>query len=234
MAWRTGVFVCQVSIHEVTSVSNPQVSCSPTVAISRRAHRKNRQERAKEHPQPPSEPSPADAFQIQVIRSARRKKTVSAKLLNWYSLEIRAPADIPDDELKRIIDNLAQKALERRGNMRDYASDDGLDRRAQLLNKQYFGDALEWRSIRFVNNQNSRFGSCTPGRGTIRISHRLAGVPDFVVDYVIMHEMAHLLQANHSKAFWELVYRYPRAERARGYLMALSLEDDLVESEGEA
>ena len=168
-----------------------------------------------------------------IIRSARRKKTIAAKLLNWYTLEIRAPANIGDEELEPIIQDLARKALERRDKLRRFSSDEALNRRAERLNKAHFDGALRWRSIRFVSNQQHRFGSCSPGRGNIRISHRLAGVPDFVLDYVLVHELAHLLEANHSKAFWELVYRYPRTERARGYLMALSLEDDLVEA-GEA
>ncbi|MGI8913207.1 MAG: M48 metallopeptidase family protein, partial [Chloroflexota bacterium] len=58
----------------------------------------------------------------------------------------------------------------------------------------------------------------------IRLSDRLAQVPDWVRDYVIVHELAHLLRADHSPAFWRLVQRYKLAERARGYLMALGLE----------
>lgn len=205
---------------------------SQTLPTSRRARRRKRQERSRKQQasQPTPKASPADAFEIVIVRSARRKKTVSSKLLNWYTLEIRAPADIPENELQRIIQDLARRTLESRAKTRNFASDEALERRAQRLNQEHFGQALRWRSIRFVNNQNSRFGSCSPGRGTIRISHRLAGVPDFVLDYVLMHEIAHLHEPNHSKAFWELVYRFPRTERARGYLMALSLEDDAMRS----
>ncbi|MBC7236718.1 MAG: M48 family metallopeptidase [Chloroflexi bacterium] len=165
---------------------------------------------------------------IRIVRSARRKKTVSAKLLNWYTLEVRAPADIPEEELERIVRDLEQRTLERIKRHRHFASDEDLDRRAQRLNKELFNGVLRWRSIRFVSNQRARFGSCSPGRGTIRLSNRLLGVPDFVLDYVIVHELAHLLEPNHSKAFWDLVSRYELTERARGYLMALGLEEDTL------
>jgi predicted metal-dependent hydrolase len=75
-------------------------------------------------------------------------------------------------------------------------------------------------SIRWVDNQDLRWGSCTPTDGTIRISSRLAGEPAWVLDYVIVHELAHLVVPGHGRRFWALVQRYPRTERARGWLMA--------------
>jgi hypothetical protein len=166
-------------------------------------------------------------LQIVIVRSARRKRTVGARLLDWRTLEIRAPVDIPEAELQRLISQLTQKALEQRGKLRQFRSDDALEERAQRLNARYFGGELRWRSIRFVPNQNSLFGSCTPSLGTVRISQRLAHTPDFVLDYIVMHEIAHLRVREHSKAFWDLVYQLPLVERARGYLMALQFEDDL-------
>jgi predicted metal-dependent hydrolase len=80
--------------------------------------------------------------------------------------------------------------------------------------------------IRYVTNQNHRFGSCTPSNATIRLSHRLAEMPVWVLDYVIVHELAHLLQANHSARFWKLVNRYKLTERARGFLMAKGMEGE--------
>jgi predicted metal-dependent hydrolase len=182
----------------------------------------------------PGEPSAAadsqqpdgEALDVRIVRSARRQKTISAKLLNWYTLEIRAPATMSDNELQRAVDDLVKRMLAKRDRLRTFASDTDLQRRAERCNQAYFAGRLKWRSIRFVGNQNKRFGSCSPANGTIRISHRLAGAPDFVLDYVVVHELAHLVEANHSARFWELVYRFERAERARGYLMALALEDD--------
>ncbi|MBM3461555.1 MAG: M48 family metallopeptidase, partial [Armatimonadetes bacterium] len=99
----------------------------------------------------------------------------------------------------------------------------GLERRAQRLNQQYFGGALQYASISYVSNQNSRWGSCSPGSRRIRLSHRLANMPAFVLDYVIVHELAHLVEPNHSRRFWKLVNRYPHAERAIGFLMGVGL-----------
>ena len=75
-------------------------------------------------------------------------------------------------------------------------------------------------SVTWVDNQNSRWASCTPVDSTIRLSSRARGFPDWVVDYLLVHEVAHLAEAGHGPAFWALVNRYPKAERARGFLIA--------------
>jgi predicted metal-dependent hydrolase len=79
-----------------------------------------------------------------------------------------------------------------------------------------------------VTNQNGRWGSCTPDDATIRISHRIQEMPDWVIDYVLLHELAHLVVPSHNAQFWELVNRYPKAERARGYLEGISAATGLV------
>ncbi|MFQ5577862.1 MAG: M48 family metallopeptidase [Anaerolineae bacterium] len=158
---------------------------------------------------------------VKIIRSNKRVKTVSARMVDGVFV-VRAPAAISDDELQPIIENL-QKRLARR--QKKKALDDAvLRRRANELNRRYFGGRLRWTSIAWVTNQTTRVGSCTPANGTIRISHRLADMPTFVRDYVIMHELAHLKEANHGPKFWKLVNRYPKTERARGYLMAVGME----------
>ena len=60
---------------------------------------------------------------------------------------------------------------------------------------------------------------------TIRISDRLLKMPDFVHDYVVVHELAHLEVPKHGPEFWKRVNRYPKTERARGYLMAIGMGD---------
>lgn len=90
-------------------------------------------------------------------------------------------------------------------------------RRAQKLNRLYFEGKLEF-TIEWVTNQRYRWGSCTPARGSIRLSHELQTLPTFCLDYVIVHELAHLLEANHGPRFWKLVDRYPHTDRAVGFL----------------
>jgi predicted metal-dependent hydrolase len=141
------------------------------------------------------------------------------------TLVVRAPAAISDAELSPLIEKFKAK-LTRKLQRRQRKSDETLEARAQYLNRRYFGGKLSWQSIRYVTNQNTRFGSCTPSYGTIRISHRVAGLPDWVRDYIIVHELAHLREPNHSRAFWDLVNRYPKTERARGFLMAIGMEAD--------
>ncbi len=159
---------------------------------------------------------------VQIIRSAQRRKTVSARLEDGV-LVVRAPAAIRDDELAPIIEGLKKRMLKR--SQIAPQTDEALEKRARELNKKYFDGRLSWRSVRYVTNQNSRFGSCTPDNGTIRLSDRLASMPSWVRDYVLVHELAHLLEANHGPKFWKLVNRYPLTERARGYLMAVGLEE---------
>lgn len=166
-------------------------------------------------------PQPPTTWPVTVIRSRRRKKTVEARLKNG-TLEVLAPARMSDAELAPLIEKLRRR-LARRAR-RAPQSDAGLAARAQQLNQRYFDGRFRWQSIRYVANQQRRYGSCTPSRGTIRISERVAALPDWVRDYVIVHELCHLAESNHGPRFWQLVNRYPLAERARGYLMALDLE----------
>ena len=151
-----------------------------------------------------------------------RVKTVSARQVG-DTLVVRAPAAMDDDELAPIVERLKRR-LERR-RLKRSLDDDDLAHAAQRLNVQIFGSTLSWQSIEWVTNQDGRWGSCTPANGTIRLNHRLAEVPAWVRDYVIVHELAHLREANHGPGFWKLVNRYPKAERARGYLMALAGEE---------
>ena len=91
------------------------------------------------------------------------------------------------------------------------------------LGERYLDGRAVPDTVRWVANQNNRWGSCTPGDRAIRLSTRLRGMPSWVVDYVLVHELAHLIEAGHTPAFWEWVDRYPKAERAKGFLEGVAL-----------
>jgi hypothetical protein len=112
-------------------------------------------------------------------------------------------------------------AQERRRGGRASRGDAELARRAGELSQRYFDGRTTPASVRWVSNQGSRWGSCTPADATIRLSDRLRVMPSWVIDYVLVHELAHLLEARHGPRFHALVDRYPKAERARGYLLGV-------------
>jgi predicted metal-dependent hydrolase len=114
-----------------------------------------------------------------------------------------------------------------------HPSDPDLLQRARRLSDLWFGGMAVPESIRWVDNQHARWGSCTPGDRTIRLSDRLRTMPGWVVDYVIVHELAHLLEPGHDDRFWAWVHRYPKAERARGYLRGWSDAAHLTPPPGE-
>jgi len=99
-------------------------------------------------------------------------------------------------------------------------SDDKLATRARVLNERHFGGRLQWTSIAYAE-MSHLWGSCTFTTGAIRIAMRAASLPDWVIDYLVVHEMSHLEYSDHGADFHELENRYPLTERARGYLMAI-------------
>jgi predicted metal-dependent hydrolase len=161
-------------------------------------------------------------MEVKITRSNKRVKTVSARAVNGV-LEVSAPAHISDAELLPIIEKLKNRLGKRE--KRKTLSDQDLEQLAAHMNQKYFQGKLTWNSISWSTRQNKRYGSCTPSDRTIRISHQLEKLPKFVLEYVVMHELAHLLEGNHGPPFWKLVNRYPYTERARGYLMAVGLEE---------
>lgn len=162
-------------------------------------------------------------MRIEIQRSKRRKKTVAARIVG-DTLQVRAPADLPQDELDRVIAELRPR-LERQCRHKRALDNEELVARAAVLNQRFFGGRLRIGRIVYVNNQEQRYGSCTPQTSVIRISHRVANMPPWVRDYVLVHELAHLVEPNHSPRFWALVNRYPRSERARGFLMGACLAE---------
>lgn len=102
------------------------------------------------------------------------------------------------------------------------SADDALLTRALELSDLYLGGLPQPESVRWVSNQRARWGSCTPGDRSIRLSERLMRMPDWVIDYVLVHELAHLLEPQHDDKFWAWVSHYPLTEKAKGYLVGWS------------
>lgn len=156
------------------------------------------------------------AGRVEVRRSARRRRTVSA-YRDGDTTVVLVPAQLSRAEERRWVEVMLER-LDRRDAARRRRSDDDLAERARRLAAAYLDGRARPARVRWVDNQDSRWGSCTPSSGEIRLSSRLVGRPDWVVDYVLLHELVHLLVPTHGPEFWALVGRMPRAERARGYL----------------
>lgn len=165
---------------------------------------------------------PRTSLPIEIIYSTRRRRTVQASIVNGV-IQVRAPAKISKKELDATVATLVAR-LERRH--RSESVD--LEGRARRLARRFElpqPTAVVWAE------QRSRWGSCTPSTGELRLSNRLAAWPPWVLDYVIVHELAHLVEFDHSLAFHALVDRYPLAERARGFLIAKSQgEEDTADT----
>lgn len=161
-------------------------------------------------------------MEVKIIRSKKRFRTISARLVK-DTLLVNAPLMFPEERLEKIVADFKVK-FEKKKLKDDLNRAQDLIQRAGRINAKYFDNQLKVNSIEYVDNQNSKFGCCNYRTTNIRISHRIGLMPDWVRDYVILHEMAHLVEPNHSRAFWDIVSRYKLAERARGYLIAIGLE----------
>ncbi|GAA1705620.1 M48 metallopeptidase family protein [Fodinicola feengrottensis] len=151
---------------------------------------------------------------VEVRRSRRRRRTVSA-YEDDGRVVVLLPASFTKAQEREWVDRMVARLAARR--RRQPASDQELLARAVELGRRYL-DGARPVSVRWVTNQRTRWGSCTPTDRTIRLSDRLADMPTWVVDYVLLHELAHLRVPDHSAKFWRLLEAYPRTERARGYL----------------
>ncbi|GAB2499978.1 hypothetical protein CATRI_03130 [Corynebacterium atrinae] len=159
----------------------------------------------------------AEFAEIEVIRSARRTRTVQARQVG-QKIIVRIPARMSAAEEKKavasIVDRLRHKTTS------SHTSDEDLQARAEALNNSVLEGRATVGSIRWVANQQRRWGSCTPSTGDIRISDRLKDVPSYVVDAVIVHELTHTFIPGHGPEFWVWADKVPKAERAKGYLEA--------------
>ena len=157
---------------------------------------------------------------IEVRRSARRRRTVQARREGERTI-VMIPAAMSEEEAERTVRELVAKLDARVARRRGPQGDVELERRAVELADRYLDGAVRPSSVRWVSNQNKRWGSCSTTDGRIRLSDRLKEMPGYVVDYVLVHELAHLLHADHGPGFRRLLSRYEKKERAEGYLEAV-------------
>jgi predicted metal-dependent hydrolase len=156
---------------------------------------------------------------VNVTLDKRLRKSVRWTLKR-ETIQVRFPPHISAQELDRLLDDIIARVIKQRVRARKQ-NDDDLHQRATTINQSYFDGELRWHTIRWVSNMQRRLGSCTEGGttdGDIRISDRIKTWPQYVVDYIIAHELAHRKYPNHSPDFWAYLARYPQIERARGFI----------------
>jgi predicted metal-dependent hydrolase len=163
--------------------------------------------------------TPAEPL-VEIRRSTRRRRTVSAYREGDKTV-VLMPARMSKAEERHWVSTMLARleAQERRSR----PTDDQLWIRAQQLSAKYLDARATPRSVRWVDNQRSRWGSCTVQDGSIRLSDRLQGMPEWILDYVLLHELAHLLEPSHGARFWRLLETFPDVERAKGFLDGWSL-----------
>jgi predicted metal-dependent hydrolase len=157
---------------------------------------------------------------VEVRVSPRRRKTSEARWVDGR-IVVSLPAHLDEASRQKTIDWLVQRLLTRYPPEPDM-SDEALLARAVRLSTRYLA-GVRPTSVRWVTNQTARWGSCSWYSGEIRISHRLRAVPDWVLDSVLVHELAHLTYPDHSPAFHQFANRYPRHEEAGVFLAGYEL-----------
>lgn len=172
---------------------------------------------------PLSAPGAETEFErIEVRRSPRRKKTITAEIVG-SALIVSVPDRMSRAEEHEWVEKMTRRLSAQR--RRDRLNEEGaLERRARELAARYL-DGIGFNDIKWVDNQKSRWGSCSVHERAIRLALEVADYPAWVRDYVIVHELAHLIVPDHSERFWDLVGRYPLTERARGFLIAKGMEE---------
>jgi predicted metal-dependent hydrolase len=174
----------------------------------------------------PAGPSSAPSGpEVEIRISKRRRKSATAY---WSDgrIVVLLPSHLRGSERTEMVDWLVARVISRRP--RTTESDRALFDRALLLGRRYVPGA-EPTVVRWVTNQHKRWASCTAETGEIRLSHRLKAAPGWVIDAVLVHELAHLVHPDHSSRFYDLADRFPRQEDAalflEGFALGLDAQD---------
>jgi predicted metal-dependent hydrolase len=152
---------------------------------------------------------------LEIHRSHRRRRSASAAPRDGV-IVVRLPAGLPSAEEERMVADLVRRVTGA-ARARTRGGDAELERRAAALADRYL-DGVRPTSVRWSARMRRRYGSCTPAEASIRISRELASAPAYVLDHVLVHELAHLQEPGHGPPFRALVERYPDAARATGWL----------------
>lgn len=175
------------------------------------------------------EPPRFDRPEVEIRSSTRRTKTGSA---HWSGSRIivQIPARLRGRERTVFVDELVQRLVTHRP--QNAAGDASLEERCRVLAELYT-DAVVPNSVRWVSNQRARWASCSPATREIRVSSRLRQCPEWVIDAVLVHELAHLHEVDHSTAFYEIAERHPRQRDATVFLEGYALGLGLAVEEGD-
>src|SRR4029453_10355574 len=164
-----------------------------------------------------------DGAPVVVRRSARRRRTVAAFWEGGQAV-VAIPASFTKAQEREWVGRMLEK-LQRQGERRSRgagrrpaAGDEALELHAAALSRRYLGGRAIPTSVRWVGNQNPRGGPATPADGTIRLSDKLKAMPQWVIDYVLLHELAHLLVAGHKAAFCGLLGPSPKTVPQKAFL----------------
>ena len=152
-------------------------------------------------------------YRVEVVRSKRRRKTVSAHLVGDDLVRVQMPAWMSKADEERYVTDLVGRIARQESRKRI-----DIGERAATLARRY--DLPAATRVTWMPNRKTQWATCTVAAREIQVVERLADFPAWVLDYVLVHELAHLVEANHSPRFWKMVNRYPKAERARGFLIA--------------
>jgi predicted metal-dependent hydrolase len=163
--------------------------------------------------------------EIVVIRSNRRKKNVSA-YRQGGRIVVSIPARMSKADERAMVPEMVAKirAQEAVATM----SEESLQIRAGQLLEEFAPEivlrpaSVNWRAMR------ERWGSCTSLDRSIRISDRLKGAPDYVLDYVLFHEAIHLEHFDHGEQFKQLLARFPLEAQAEAYLQGYEAAENAL------
>jgi hypothetical protein len=169
---------------------------------------------------PTYETRPSGWPEVEVRVSSRRRKTSEARWVGGR-IVVSLPAHLSGAAREKTISWLVDRLVTKHP-LRAAVGDDELMNRACALSERYRIGARP-TSVRWVTNQSARWGSCSFHSGEIRLSHRLRSVPEWVLEAVLVHELAHLVHPNHSAAFHELANGYRRHHEAGIFLAGYGL-----------